>query len=285
MVKFHRVWASLLTLLVSSTAFADAPDKWRILDNNNLVLMTLPYGQVVIELAPQFSPKHVTQFRALVKKGVYNGNKFYRVIDGFVAQVGPSEKSAADNDISPLKLEGDWDINEQWQMTLVQAPDLFAEQTGFIDGFALAANPSEKKAWLAHCPGMVAMARGNSADSATSHFYINNGQAPRYLDRIMTIFGRVVYGMHHVQAIQRTQMPEGDESVAESALTSLVTMQLMSELPIDQQWQLAVENTESPEFVDKLVKRKHREHAFFFKKPPPVLDICQVPVGTKIIKR
>ena len=43
------------------------------------------------------------------------------------------------------------------------------------------------------------MARGNEADSADGHFYITIGQAPRYLDRIMTIFGRVIYGMEYIQ--------------------------------------------------------------------------------------
>ena len=70
-----------------------AEAQWRQLDENNTVLMTLPSGKVVIELAPQFSPKHVAQFIKLTKQGHYNGNKFYRVIDGFVAQAGPKDGS------------------------------------------------------------------------------------------------------------------------------------------------------------------------------------------------
>ena len=285
MVKQLNFWVGVLFLLVCQPLMANDSDKWRNLDNNNLVLMTLPHGQVVIELAPQFSPNHVSSFKSSVAQGVYDGNKFYRVIDGFVAQTGPSDEEGGALKNTSLKLEGDWEINPQWEMTMVQSPDLFAEQTGFKDGFALASNPSENKAWLAHCPGTVAMARGNSADSATNHFYITNGQAPRYLDRIMTIFGRVVYGMEHVQAIQRTQVVEGDEAIVESQFTSLIKMELMSSLPADKQWQLAVENTQSAAFKEKLVQRKKRQHAFFFKKPPPVLDICQVPLNTKLIKR
>jgi cyclophilin family peptidyl-prolyl cis-trans isomerase len=285
MVRQLSILVNAILIMLSQPLMADDSDKWRTLDNSNLVLVTLPHGQAVIELAPQFSPKHVASFKSSVQQGIYDGNTFYRVIDGFVAQTGPSEAEDETKQVAPLKLEGEWEIDQQWQMTLVQSPDLFAEQTGFKDGFALASNPSENKAWLAHCPGVVAMARGNLADSATNHFYITNGQAPRYLDRIMTIFGRVVYGMEHVQAIQRTQVVEGDDAIAESQFTSLIKMQLMSSLPAEKQWSLAVENTQSDAFKEKLAQRKNRQHAFFFKKPPSVLDVCQVPLETKVIKR
>ncbi|WP_241238804.1 peptidylprolyl isomerase [Colwellia sp. Arc7-635] len=257
-------------------------DEWRTVDINNMVMLTLPHGKVVIELAPQFSPKHVEQFMRLTKAGHYDGNKFYRVIDGFVAQAGPEDGSAADRAVPLLALEGEWPTDKDWTFTLVQNNDLFAEQTGFKDGFALAHNASEKSAWLTHCPGVIAMARGNEADSASSHFYITNGQAPRYLDRIMSIFGRVIYGMNHVQAITRTATIEGEAAVKNSEHTPIVSMQMMADVPAAEQIQLEVKNTESKLFAIKLADRIKREHAFFFKKPPPVLDVCQTPVLTRI---
>jgi len=257
-------------------------DEWRTVDINNMVMLTLPHGKVVIELAPQFSPKHVEQFMRLTKAGHYDGNKFYRVIDGFVAQAGPEDGSAVDRAVPLLALEGEWPTDKDWTFTLVQNNDLFAEQTGFKDGFALAHNASEKSAWLTHCPGVIAMARGNEADSASSHFYITNGQAPRYLDRIMSIFGRVIYGMNHVQAITRTATIEGEATVKNSEHTPIVSMQMMADVPAAEQIQLEVKNTESKLFAIKLADRIKREHAFFFKKPPPVLDVCQTPVLTRI---
>ena len=122
----------------------------------------------------------------------------------------------------------------------------------------------------------------NEADSASSHFYITNGQAPRYLDRIMTIFGRVLYGMNQVQAITRTVTIEGDDAVASSAHTPIVSMRMMSDVPAAEQIHLEVKNTESELFTRKLQERIKRDHAFFFKKPPPVLDVCQTPVLTRI---
>lgn len=258
--------------------------EWRTVAIENMVLLTLPHGKVVIELAPQFSPKHVKQFIELTKSGHYNGNKFYRVIDGFVAQAGPEDGSNADRSVPLLSLEGDWKTEQDFNFTLVQNNDLFAEKTGFKNGFALGHNPSENKAWLTHCPGVIAMARGNEANSGSSHFYITNGQAPRYLDRIMSIFGRVIYGMNHVQSITRTAIIEGDDEVPATEHTPILSMQMMADLPKAEQIQLQVANTESAIFATKLTERIKRDNVFFFKKPPAVLDICQTPVLTRLIK-
>ena len=285
-MKLNVIFA-LSTLLASLSTLAQEDEinnEWRPLDADKTVLLTLPHGKVVIELAPQFSPKHVAQFIKLTKAGHYDGNKFYRVIDGFVAQGGPEDGSRKDKLVPLLKIEGDFSTDKDWQFTKIQNNDLFAEQTGFKEGFPIAHNPSEKKAWLTHCPGVIAMARGNGPDSASSHFYIVNGQAPRYLDRIMTIFGRVVYGMNNVQAITRTSVIEGDTPVAKKDHTPMVSMQMMSDVPKDQQIHIEVQNTEHPKFSEMITSRKKRENAFFYKKPPPVLDVCQTPVLSRIVK-
>lgn len=278
-----KVCCTALSVLAGLTVSSgvNAETQWRSVDSNNAVLMTLPHGKVVIELAPQFSPKHVAQFSKLVAGGFYNNNKFYRVIDGFVAQGGPSEEAT---DAPELNIEGEWKTNDAWAFTKVQDNDLFAEQTGFKDGFAIGYNPSEKAAWLAHCPGVLAMARGNEPNSASSHFYFTIGQAPRYLDRIMTVFGRVVYGMNNIQAIQRTQVLEGETAIPENDYTAILDMKMMSAVPKAEQLQVEVEVTESKAFAEKVANRRARPEAFFYKKPPPVLDVCQVPVKSRLVK-
>ncbi len=257
--------------------------QWRALDLNNTVLLTLPHGKVVIELSPQFSPKHVEQFSSLVKKSFYDDNKFYRVIDGFVAQAGPKDGSEKDKSVPLLAIEGEFSTDKNWSFTQVQTNDLFAATTGFSDGFAIASDNKES-AWLTHCPGTLAMARSNEADSASSHFYFVIGQAPRYLDRIMTIFGRVVYGMDHIQAIQRTATIEGEYAVDSRDYTPIVSMKFMADVPKKERIIIEVENTESADFRERLVKRRARPHEFFYKKPPPVLDVCQVPIRSRLVK-
>ncbi len=285
--------ASLKSILTLTTLFfisaCGADDStWRKLELNNTVLLTLPHGKVVIELAPQFSPKHVAQFSELTKQGFYDGTKFYRVIDGFVAQAGPKDGSKKDKSVPLLAMESQWKTDKNWSFTQVQKQDLFAQQTGFKDSFAIAYQAGEKQdsgsAWLTHCPGTLAMARGNEADSASSHFYFVIGQAPRYLDDIMTIFGRVVYGMQHVQAIQRTEVVEGEYAVDHRDFTKIIKMQLMSDVVKVEQIHIEVENTESSAFAERLVKRRARDGAFFYKKPPPVLDVCQIPIRSRIVQ-
>jgi len=281
-----KTCTACFALLFISACGADNANEslWRKLDLNNTVLLTLPHGKVVIELAPQFSPKHVAQFSQLTKEGFYDKTTFYRVIDGFVAQAGPKDGSDKDKSVPIIAMEGEWPTDKQWSFTSVQQNDLFAEQTGFKNGFAVAANPSEEKAWLTHCPGTLAMARNNEADSASSHFYFVIGQAPRYLDRIMTIFGRVVYGMQHIQAIKRTAVIEGEYAVDHRDFTTIDNMQLMSDVPEADRLIIEVENTESTVFAERLVKRRARKDAFFYKKPPPVLDVCQIPLRSRLVK-
>jgi len=274
---------SAFTFVSVCSAAINNDDQWRALDLNNTVLLTLPHGKVVIELTPQFTPKHVEQFSALVKKSFYHGTKFYRVIDGFVAQAGPEDGSKKDKSVAMLSMEGEFSTDKNWSFTPVQNDDLFAEQTGFKQGFALAKNNNDS-AWLTHCPGTLAMARGNEANSATSHFYFVIGQAPRYLDKIMTVFGRVVYGMQHIQAIQRTAVIEGESAVDSSKQTPIVSMQVMADVPLKERILIEVENTESSVFKKQLIKRRARKNEFFYQKPPPVLDVCQVPVRSRLVK-
>jgi peptidylprolyl isomerase len=284
---------SILTLtslfFISACSAESSNDSaWRKLELKHTVLLTLPHGKVVIELAPQFSPKHVAQFSNLTQKGFYDGTKFYRVIDGFVAQAGPKDGSEKDKSVPLLAIESQWETDKNWSFTPVQEQDLFVQQTGFKDSFAIAYQAGKNndlgKAWLTHCPGTLAMARGNEADSASSHFYFVIGQAPRYLDDIMTIFGRVVYGMQHVQAIQRTEVIEGEYAVDHRNFTQITSMQLMSDVPKAEQIHIEVENTESSAFSERLVKRRARDADFFYKKPPPVLDVCQIPIRSRLIK-
>ncbi len=51
-------------------------------------MIELKTGKVLIKLRPDLAPKHVERAKALAKQGFYNGLKFHRVIDGFMAQTG-----------------------------------------------------------------------------------------------------------------------------------------------------------------------------------------------------
>jgi len=281
---FKKLAFTLASVFVVSSCSAQEDEtQWRKLDPEHTVLLTLPQGKVVIELAPQFSPKHVAQFEKLSRAGFYENTKFYRVIDGFVAQAGPEDESEKDKSVPILKIEEEWQTDKNFIFSKVQDNDMFAEQTGFKDGFAIGTNPSEHKAWLAHCPGVLAMARSSEPNTASSHFYFVNGQAPRYLDRIMTIFGRVVYGMNHIQSIQRTSVIDGERAVDARDHTPIISMQMMNDVPAAEKIFIEVEVTKGSVFKKRIEKRRARANEFFYKKPPPVLDVCQVPIRSRLI--
>jgi peptidylprolyl isomerase len=270
---------------------------WNSLDPENTVYLELQEGTVVIQLNPVFAPKTVEHFKQLVKDQFYLGTSFYRVIDGFVAQAGDGsdiDGSVADK---PLKAEfeidwplkpGDGDKAEDWtpmSWTPVQNNDMFAPYTGFIDGFPAARDDKKAgKVWLTHCPGTVAMARNDDPDSGSTDFYIVIGQAPRYLDRNLTVFGRVVWGMDVVQRIKRG--PALENGIIEDDLQRswIKQVRLASTLEQSQRLDIYVADTNSDGFVKMLDGRRDRKQKFFHHKPPEVLDVCQVPIPARLEK-
>ena len=58
---------------------ASSPEDWRRIDNENLMVLQLPKGKVLIELAPAFAPRHVANVKALVRERYFDGLKVLRV--------------------------------------------------------------------------------------------------------------------------------------------------------------------------------------------------------------
>lgn len=258
-------------------ASALAPD-WRNVSPENLILVETTYGDIVIELNADFAPNHANQFRQLVREDVYNGTRFYRVIDAFVAQGGLQE----DELIEPyptLKNENDRPISDAAFVPLGNA-DLFAPVVGHIDGFAVGRSETLGSEWLLHCPGALAMARDNDPDSGGTEFYIVL-DAQRYLDRNLTVFGRVIDGMQYVQKLKRgvraiesgvIQAPEqGDEILSMTVAADMAAA-------IRPAYQVQAMPTQA--FEDAKTAKRVREEDFFYRKPPEMLDICgfDVPV-------
>jgi peptidylprolyl isomerase len=268
-----------------STALAAADEiVWREVDPENLVIMELTEGSVLIELNSRFAPKTVKQFSSLVRDHFYDGLAFYRVIDGFVAQGGDGSDLGELSDVPTIKAEFEVDWSDELAWMPVQKPDLFAPETGFIDGFAAARDPGKNKVWLTHCPGTVAMARNDGPDTSRTDFYIVIGQAPRYLDRNLNVFGRVIEGMENVQRIRRGPALSNGIIEADTAKTRISSIKFLSDIPEDQRLSTYVMDTNSDGFEDLLKDRRKRKQRFFHNKPPRVLDVCQVPVTSRTTK-
>lgn len=280
------LYLALAFLLAAGAGTPGAADElgWRQVPPDNLVFVELQEGQVVIELAPGFAPKTVDQFRRLVREGFYEGLGFYRVIDGFVAQGGDGSDLGELSNVPLIDAEFERNVSSEASWIPVQAPDLFAPETGFADGFAAARDASDGKLWLTHCPGAVAMARNESKDSSRTDFYIVIGQAPRYLDRNMNVFGRVIDGMDVVQRIRRG--PTADNGIIrdDAGMSRIRSMTLASDIPEEERLAAYVPDTASDGFADLLEQRRDRRQRFFHHRPPRVLDVCQVPLAGRLTR-
>jgi peptidylprolyl isomerase len=278
------VFAATLALLTASGQATAAEPTWREVEPDNLVFVDLPEGEVVIELNPFFAPKTVEQFRRLARERFYDGLAFYRVIDGFVAQGGDGSDLGQLSNVPLIDAEFERDWADELPFTAAQKPDLFAPETGFVDGFAAARDLAGGTTWLLHCPGVVAMARNDGADSSRTDFYIVIGQAPRYLDRNMNIFGRVIHGMEAVQRIRRG--PAGDNGIIRDDTTAsrIRGIVLASDIPAEERRVAYVMDTASTGFADLLDDRRERKQRFFHNQPPKVLDACQVPLAGRLTR-
>src|ERR1700710_1443841 len=120
--------ATALALAVPGLS-ADAPpaEAWRTVDPENLVLIDTKYGEIAVELAPEFAPKHAERVRALIRAHFYDGLSFYRVIDGFVAQGRFDEGTALTKD-HPFEAK---DLSKTWPVLKAEFDRVSAPQPVF----------------------------------------------------------------------------------------------------------------------------------------------------------
>ncbi len=277
--RLARIAATLVAACAATgSALAQDDMTWRKVAPENLVFIGLREGEIVLELNPDFAPETVARFRQRVREDFYRGMSFYRVIEGFVAQAGPGDDiPVAEDEQLPPEFQRPWDEELPW--VSVQRGDPFAEETGFIDGFPAARD--RDRVWLTHCPGAVAIARATEADSGAYDFYIVIGQAPRYLDRNLTVFARVIDGMATVQRVARGPTEANGIIENEMARSRISRMRLADQLEDEERRDFYVMDTSGPGFTAMMGERRKRDHPFFVNRPPEVLDVCQVPVATR----
>jgi peptidylprolyl isomerase len=154
-----------MAIAFSTFTFAQAASETtKPTKEDNMYVIELKDGPVVVELYPEKAPKHVERFKELADSGFYNGIVFHRVIDGFMVQTGdPTGTGMGGSKLPNLKAE-------------------------FND--------------TKHVRGVLSMARSADPNSANSQFFIMLGDAP-HLDGQYSAFGRVVEGMEFVDKIKK----------------------------------------------------------------------------------
>ncbi len=142
---------------------------YKVKDAENSLVLALKNGEVVIEMLPEVAPMHVERIKELVRAEFYNGLKFHRVIEGFMAQTGCPHGTGTGGSGKKLKAE-------------------FSKTP--------------------HKRGTVSMARAMDPNSGDSQFFICFNDCT-WLDGQYTVWGNVTSGMEFVDMIKKGNGPNG----------------------------------------------------------------------------
>ena len=155
-------------------------------DPENTLILETENGKVTIALRPDLAPNHVERVKELVREGFYDGLKFHRVMDGFMAQTGCPHGTGTGGSGKKLKAE-------------------------------FTAEPFVR--------GTVGAARAQNPDSADSQWFICFYDA-QFLNGQYTVWGQVTDGMDVVDQIKKAPahdrsgtVPDPDHIVSLRVLT------------------------------------------------------------------
>jgi peptidylprolyl isomerase len=265
---------------------ASKPGDWRALDPENTLYLELPEGRVVIELAPSFAPNHVANVKALARENYFDGLTILRAQDNYVVQWGDpnAEKPDSARKILHAKRtlppEFERALDPGLPFTRLPDGDVYAPEVGFSNGFPVARDPKTGKMWLVHCYGMVGAGRDNAPDSGGgTELYVVIGQAPRHLDRNVTLLGRVVQGMEILSALPRGTGAMGFYEKPEQRLP-IKSIRVAADVPAPQRTELEVLRTDTTTF-QQLVESRRNRHEEWFQVPAGHIEICNVPVPVR----
>jgi peptidylprolyl isomerase len=156
------IFATFLGIILMTT-----PDTSAV-EQDDILYIDLLSGRIVIEMRPDLAPVHVARIKELVREGYYDGLKWHRVMEGFMAQTGDPNGNGSGGSGQKLKAE-------------------FSNEP--------------------HVRGIVSMARAPHPDSADSQFFIMLGDNDG-LDGNYTVWGRVLEGMDFVDGIKKGDMSQ-----------------------------------------------------------------------------
>lgn len=293
---------------------ASAASDWRPLDLENTLVLALPGGRVVIELAPEYAPRHAANIRRLVRQGYFDGLAVVRSQDDYVVQwgdphaddperrrgFGEAEESLPaelDRPIEPAQGVEDELVEDEstedepaesdppaalppLAFTPLGDGDVYAPEVGFVRGRPAARDREAGRTWLVHCYGMVGAGRDVAADSGSgAELYVVIGHAPRHLDRNVTLVGRVVDGMEVLSTLPRGRGALGfyEDPARRVPIESI---RLAAELPPEERPRLELLRTHTETFRALIDSRRWRREEWFL-DPVGTVGVCNVPLPVR----
>ena len=139
-------------------------DKKTTSEKDFQVLLETTKGNIILEVHPEWSPLGAERFKELVKMGFYNDVAFFRVIGGFMAQVG---------------INGDPALHAKWK------------DNNIMDDPVVESNK----------PGYVSFAKTGAPNSRSTQFFINFGDNSNLDGMGFSPFAKVIKGMDVVNSL------------------------------------------------------------------------------------
>lgn len=279
-------------LTMSDVLAASKPRDWHALDPQNTLYLEMASGRVVIELAPLFAPRHSANIKLLAREKYFDGLAFLRSQDNYVVQWGdPHADARAGDKDQPrpvgkaqrtLKAEFTIPLSKDLPFTRLPDADGYAPEVGFSGDFWAARDPKRGDAWLAHCYGTLGVGRDLDADSGGgTELYVVIGNAPRHLDRNITLAGRVVQGMELLSVLPRGTGSLGFYEKAEQRVP-IKSIRVAADVPAAERTNLEVLRTDTPTFTALVESRRNRRDDWF-KVPAGYVELCNVPIPVRAV--
>ena len=269
---------------------ASKPTDWHALDPQNTLYLELSSGRVVIELAPAFAPNHAANIKTLAHENYFDGLAFLRSQDNYVVQWGDphSDAKAGDADrprsfgSAKSSLKAEFTVGYDKTMPFTRLPDAdgYAPEVGFSGDFWAARDPKKAQTWLTHCYGALGVGRDLDSDSGSgAELYVVIGNAPRHLDRNITVVGRVVQGMERLSVLPRGTGALGFYEKPEQYVP-IKSIRLAADIPEAERTNLEVLRTDTPTFAALVESRRNRRDDWF-KVPVGYVELCNVPIPVR----
>ena len=150
------------------------PEKIKFKDPNNIAILNVGCGNVIIELYPEISPNGVARFKTLIKSKSYDDVAFHRVIKNKLVQAGDLEFGRKGN---------------------IDYGKIGTGKSG------LGTIKSEIDKEFDYSKGSVGLARTQKYNTEDSQFFIILQDEPLY-EGEFTPIGKVIYGIKVLEKIK-----------------------------------------------------------------------------------
>jgi cyclophilin family peptidyl-prolyl cis-trans isomerase len=271
-------------VVIDQNILATTEADWREPDLENTLYIKTIHGTFVVEMMPEFAPKHVEQIKTLTRRKYYDNITFHRVIRNFMNQTGdPGGDGTGSSDLPDISGEFIFRRSpSEMPVTLVgrRMTEAGEVDTGFYKAMPVATKPSAQafmtkdgkvEAWGLHCKSVTSMARGNSENSANAQFFLMRHEF-NSLDLKYSIWGTTIWGREGLTKIKVGTAGETPNFVPDE----LISMRVAADVPEDERIFVQVLRTDSNAFkayIDTLRSETG--------KAP---NVCDVEVPTRLNK-